>query len=120
MGWRLLGAAMLVLAACSSQASAGECIAHWNDSGPRDVVATEKHSAADITAGRNKAGQWGCGLLFHSGEGEPWRIYTIIVAAGTVAGNWDSMAGSSWGIDSPEGPIQVTVGVTSDGTLRSS
>ena len=119
MGWRPIGAALLVLGACASRVSADECIAHWNDNGPRDVVAAEKYSVSDVTAGQNKAGQWGCGLLFHSGEEEPWRIYVIIVEAGSVAGNWDSMAGSSWGIDSPEGPIQVMTGVNSDGTLDS-
>lgn len=122
MKWPRIGAVLLLLGACSTHdlAEAGECITLWNDGGPRSVVAAEGHAVADVRAGENKAGQWGCSFLFHSRPREPWRIYGVIVEEGAVVGNWDSAAGSSWGTDSPEGPILVTVGVRSDGSLERS
>ena len=79
-------------------------------------MAAEDYAVAEITAGENKAGQWGCGVLFHSGRGKPWRVYVSIVDGGVV-GRWDSQGGSSWGTDSPEGPIDATGRVRSDGSL---
>jgi hypothetical protein len=112
-----IGAVLLLLGACSThEAEAAECITLWNDGGPRGVVAAEGHTVAEVTAGENKAGQWGSGFLFHSRPRELWRFYGVIVRDGAV-GNWGSMAGSSWGTNSPEGPIQITVAVRSDGSL---
>jgi hypothetical protein len=117
MRWRTTGAILLLLGGCSTHVSANECIAHWNDGGPRDVVAAEGYATVDVTAGENKAGQWGCGFLFHSRSGEPWRIYVITVEDGAVIGDWSSAVGSSWGTDSPDGPIRVTVEVRPNGSL---
>jgi hypothetical protein len=118
MTWRRLAAVLLLLGACSTHVSgeASECVTLWNDGGPRGSVATEGYTLADVIPNENKAGQRGCGLLFHSGHGEPWQLYGIIIENGAI-GNWTSVAGSSWGTDSPEGPIQVTVGVHSNGSL---
>ena len=119
MNWPRIGAVLLLLGGCSSHGvETGECIVLWNSGGPRSVVAAEGYTAADVTDGENKAGQLGCGFLFHSRPREPWRFYGVIVRDGAVVGNWDStVTGSSWGTDSPEGPILVTVGVRSDGSL---
>jgi hypothetical protein len=118
MKWPRICAFLLLLGACSPHgAEAAECITLWNDGGPRGVVAAEGYAVADVTAGENKAGQWGRGFLFHSRPHEPWRFYGVIVEDGAV-GDWDSMAGSSWGTDSPEGAILVTVNVRSDGSLN--
>ena len=120
MKWTRVGAVLLLLGACSTHdlEEAGECITFWNEGGPRGLVAAEGHADADVTAGENKAGQRGCGFFFHSGPRKPWRFYGVIVEDGAVVGNWDSMAGSSWGTDSPEGAILVTVRVRSDGSLN--
>jgi hypothetical protein len=119
MKWSRIGAVLLLLGACSTHgAEADECISLWNHGGPRSAVAAEGYALADVSAGENKAGQWGCGFLFHSRPREPWRIYGVIVENGAVVGNWGStVTGSSWGSDSPEGPTLVTVGVRSDGSL---
>ncbi len=109
-------AVLVLVAGCSGPLSAADCVTHWNESGPHADVAAERFAIAEISAGDNKAGQWGCGLLFHTGPGKPWRDYVAIVEGG-VAGHWDSQGGSSWGNDSPEGPIQATVRVRADGTL---
>jgi hypothetical protein len=111
----LVPAVLLLVTACSP-VSATDCISHWNQDGPHRDVAAEGYVVAEITSGENKAGPWGCGVLFHSGRGEPWRIYGAIVDGGVV-GRWDSQSGSSWGTDSPEGPIDANVPVRSDGSL---
>jgi hypothetical protein len=116
----MIGVALLLLSGgCSTpvSAEARECIAHWNDSGPRGIVAEEGYVLAELTAGENKAGQGECGFLFHAGEGEPWRVYGIIVEGGAALGTWSSQAGSAWGTDSPEGEIVATVHVRTDGGL---
>jgi hypothetical protein len=111
----LVPAVLLIVTACSPVSST-DCISHWNKGGPHAEVATEGYAVAEITAGENKAGQWGCGVLLHSGRGEPWRFYGALVDGGVV-GQWDSQGGSSWQTDSPEGPIDASVRVRSDGSL---
>lgn len=108
---------MLLQAACSASLSVDDCIRHWNDGGPRGVVAEEGYALAEVYAGRNKAAQWGCGMVFHSDRGEPWRSFGAIVEESSV-GVWDTQTGESWGTDSPEGADPTTVGVRTDGTLR--
>jgi hypothetical protein len=114
---RLIGLAVLVLlAGCSKPLPATDCISHWNESGPHADVAFDGFATAEVTAAENKAGQWQCGLLFHSDRGEPWRIYWTSLDEGTL-GLWGTVGGSSWGTDSPEGPIEAMVRVTLDGRL---
>lgn len=66
---------LLLVAGCSKPLSATDCIAHWNEGGPHADVAAEGYVNAEIIASESKARQWGCGLLFHSNRGEPWRSY---------------------------------------------
>jgi hypothetical protein len=73
---------------------------------------------ADVTAGEDKTGAWGCDLLFHTGSSQPWRFYGITVEDGAVIGDWVSALGYSWGADSPDGPIQATVEVLPNGRLE--
>jgi hypothetical protein len=117
--WPRIGVVLVLLGSCSSHVSAeaGECINLWNDGGPHGIVATEGYTVADVTPGENKAGQWGCGFLFHSHPGDPWRFYGITMEDGGF-GNWDTVTGSSWGTDSPEASNVVTVGVRSEGSLN--
>lgn len=91
-------------------------MASWNEDGEHATVAAEGYLVADITVGENKAGQKECGALFRSAPRRPWRVYAGVVEEGTVL-RWDTQFGSSWTVDSPEGPIDATVRVRPDGTL---
>jgi hypothetical protein len=116
---RTIGAVLALSGACASPipAEAQACIALWNEGGPRGVIAAEGYTEADVNAGENKASQRECGFRFHSASGEPWRIYGAIIEDDAVVGDWVSVTGSQWGDDSPEGDVDVTVGVAPDGSL---
>jgi hypothetical protein len=117
MSWGLVPLVLLPLAGCSSvSGQARDCIDEWNRDGPHAEVAAEGFSVAELTAGENKALQPGCGLLFHTDPGRPWRIYWVVWNE-DVRGPWGYVGGSSWGTDSPEGEVETTVQVRTDGTL---
>jgi hypothetical protein len=119
VNWRAIAAVLVLSAGCSTgiPAEAQECIALWNQSGPRRAIAAETYAVADVIAGENKANQHECGFRFHSAPGEPWRIYGAIIEDRAMVGNWISVTGLRWGDDSPEGPVDVTVAVALDGSL---
>jgi hypothetical protein len=103
---------------CSGSFKPSDCVAAWNEDGPHAAIAAEGLAVAEITVGEDKAGQTGCGALFHSAPRQPWRFYGGVVEGGMVV-RWDTQAGSSWTVDSPEGPIDATVRVRPDGGLSS-
>jgi len=111
-------ALLIAAVGCSSFFSASDCVASWNEDGPHATIAAEGYVVAEISVGENKAGQTGCGALFHSAPRRPWRVYGGVVEGRTVL-RWDTQAGSSWTVDSPEGPIDATARVRPDGTLTS-
>jgi hypothetical protein len=113
-------ALLIAAVGCSTPltGSAADCVAWWNRYGDHATIATEGYAVAEVTAGENKAGQSGCGALFHSAPRRPWRVYGGVLQGDAVR-RWDTQAGSSWTVDSPEGPIDATLRVRPDGTLAS-
>jgi hypothetical protein len=109
---------LCLVVGCSADlsGSAKDCVDEWNRDGAHTAVAAEGFAVAELTVGENKALQPGCGLLFHTERGNLWRVYAVVWNEG-VRGPWDSLGGSSWGIDSPEGDVEATVKVRPDGTL---
>ena len=112
----ILSISLFAAVGCASSFKASDCVAAWNEDGPHAVIAAEGFTVAEIGVGEDKAGQTGCGAIFHSAPRRSWRFYGGVVEGGTVL-RWDTQAGSSWTVDSPEGPTDATVRVRPGGTL---
>jgi len=108
---------VLTLAGCGSTSAsrAGRCARIWNEEPPADL--SEGFDEAIVYRWTDKAGDDGCGVIFHSGRGSEWVIFGGVVDDGRV-GHWSRVVGERWGEDSPEGgPTEPNVTVLPGGLL---
>jgi hypothetical protein len=94
----------MMLVGCDSTTASepARCARIWNEEPPADL--SERFDEAIVYRWTDKAGDDGCGVIFHSGRGSEWVIFGGGVDDGHVT-HWSREVGEGWGEDSPEGDV---------------